>query len=382
MTKQTAQDPLGFLPAESDPGETQQWAVKSVGGGLMIAAAVLATGVTVLVGLRHQPIPPFTRTANYLLSTALAVFGLFLLRTPRHLPTWLVNTVPITAAILICVPNCADKAPVELGPLLLTWPVAYSTAALSTRAAWSTVGASGAVFALVVSISHVADGVLVWIEGVCSMIVICWMVVCVQNQAHRLRRTLTDLARTDPLTRLLNRRAFDEALAHEHTRNHRGGPPMALLLVDIDHFKHVNDTWGHQAGDATLRRLGKLLTETFRPADVVGRIGGEEFAVLIPDCDPEQAARRAHELCSTVRTVTHHWEHPITISVGIASHPEAAATPTEVFAMADSSLYAAKTAGRDRVGEDSMPPSRGELLTATSRNHHASSGGGRTTRLT
>jgi len=352
----TVESTAEYGPLGTDPGGSRQWAVKNIGGGLMLAAAVLVTGVTVLTDLRHEPFPPATRTANYALSALVALIGIYLLRTPRRLPGWLANSIPSAAAILICLPTSADEAPDELGPLLLTWPVTFSAAVLSARVAWTTVGVAGGVFAVMASFSRGVDGVTLWVEAVASLVVICWMVVRVQNQSLRLRAVLNNLAHTDPLTGLANRRGFDDALAREHARRSRGGPPSALLLVDVDHFKLVNDSWGHQAGDVTLRRLGELLSGMFRPMDVVGRIGGEEFAVLIPDCTAEKALLRAQALNESVRTVTQGWEHPITVSVGVAARPEAASSPAELLAAADAALYAAKAAGRDRVCTESVLP--------------------------
>lgn len=359
MAEREAHGSPGYFPGESDAAWSRQWAVKNVGGALMIAAAVLVTGVTVLTDLRHDPFPAFTRTANYSLSGFIALSGLLLLcmrTSPRRVPDWVANSIPSAAAIVVSVPTAADEPPAELGPLLLTWPVTFSAAVLSARAAWSTVCTAGVVFAVLVGFSRGVDGVTVWLEVVASLVVICWMVVRIQSQSSKLRGMLSDLARTDALTGLLNRRGFDEALGREYERVRRGGPPMGVLLVDIDHFKRVNDTWGHQAGDTTLRRLGELLAELFRATDVVGRIGGEEFAVLIPDCGPELAVRRAHEMCDSVRTVTRGWEHSITVSVGVATRPEAASAPAEVLAAADAALYEAKAAGRDRVRHDGMLP--------------------------
>lgn len=344
-----------YAPPGEDPAGSRQWAVKNVGGGLMVAAAVLVTAVTVLTDLRHEPFPPSTRLANYVLSALVALFGLYLMRTRRRVPNWLANAIPSAAAVLICLPTSTDETPAELGPLLLTWPVTFSAAVLSARVAWATVGVAGVVFAVFVSFSRGVDGVMLWIEAVSSLVVICWMVVRLQNQSLRLREALANLARTDPLTGLVNRRGFDEALAREHARNRRGGPPMALLLVDIDHFKRVNDSWGHQAGDVTLHRLGELLTASFRQVDVVGRIGGEEFAVLLTGSAPNEAVARAHLLCDTVRAAAREWEHPITVSVGVATHPAAAPSPADLLAAADAALYAAKAAGRDRVREESVP---------------------------
>jgi diguanylate cyclase (GGDEF)-like protein len=341
--------PASRSEARADLTESRQWAIKNVAGVLLIAAGVLVTLVTVLYDLRGEPYPPLTRRANYVLSPIVAAAGLYLLRTRRRLPIWLANSIPSIAAILICLPTAPNQSASVLDPLLLTWPVTFAAAVLSARVAWTTVGVSALAFAVLAVLSATVDGLVEWIETVSSLAVVCWMVVRVQNESLRLREALTRLARTDPLTGLINRRGFDEALAREHARRLRGGPPSALVLVDIDHFKHVNDTWGHPAGDETLRLLGSLLSSTFRSTDVVGRIGGEEFAVLLVDCAPAEAAERARGLCDRVRTQARGWEHPITVSVGVAASLERAQTPTELMASADAALYAAKAAGRDRV---------------------------------
>lgn len=335
--------------SDSELAESRQWAIKRVAGGLMVAAAVLVLLITGLFDLRGEPYPPATRLSNYILCPIVAAAGLFLLRTRRRLPIWLANSVPSIAAVLICLPTSPNQAADALSPLLLTWPVTFAAAVLSARVAWITAGVAGVAFAVLASLSRGVDGLVLWIETAASLAVVCGMVVRVQNESLRLREALARLARTDPLTGLINRRGFDEALAREHARRHRGGPPSALLLVDIDHFKRVNDTWGHPAGDETLRLLGDLLGSTFRATDVVGRIGGEEFAVLLVDCEPQEAADRARGLCDAVRTRARGWEHPITVSVGVAASLEHAATPRELMASADAALYAAKAAGRDRV---------------------------------
>ena len=334
---------------DSDLADSRQWAIKRVGGGLMVAAAALVMLVTALYDLRHEAYPPATRIINYGLSPFVAAAGLFLLRTRRPLPLWLANSIPSIAAIVICLPTSTSQPADVLSPLLLTWPVAFAAAVLSARVAWITAGVAVVVFGVLAALSRGVDGLVLWIETAASLGVVCGMVVRVQDESLRLRAALARLARTDPLTGLVNRRGFDEALAREHARGRRGGPPAALLLVDIDYFKRVNDTWGHQAGDETLRMLGGLLGASFRATDVVGRIGGEEFAVLLVDCGPEEAAQRARVLCERVRTRSRGWDHPITVSVGVATGLERAPSPAELLADADAALYAANAAGRDRV---------------------------------
>lgn len=345
----------GRAARRGEPGEardrgSEQWAARDVGGWLMIAAGVLVSGITALSDLRHEPFGPTTRLLNYALSGLAVVFGLLLLRAPGKVPSWLINVLPSVAAVMICIPTVVDDSPTPLGALLLTWPVTFAAAVLSKRTAWITMGVVAAAFAVIASAVKGLDGVLLWVEVTASLTVICWMVSRLQAQSNRLRAALANLARTDPLTELVNRRGFDEALAREHSRHVRGGPPMALLLIDIDHFKQVNDSWGHQAGDQTLRQLGALLSDGFRTMDVIGRIGGEEFGVLIPDSDTDQALARAQQICDTVRTQTREWSHPITVSVGVAACPDTKTSPEDLFALADAGLYTAKALGRDRVG--------------------------------
>lgn len=336
-------------PPEYDVAEPSRWAAQNVGGSLMLAAAALVSGITALTDLRHEPFAPTTRLLNYALSAFVALAGLYLVRTRRRVPLRIINVMPSVAAVLVCVPTSLDRSPSPLGPLLLMWPVTFAAAVLAARVAWVTLGVTAAAFAVLASVSRGVDGLTLWIEVTASITVICWMVVRLQAQSVRLREALARLARTDPLTGLVNRRGFDEALEREHSRYRRGGPPLALLLVDIDHFKAVNDSWGHQAGDGVLRRLGLLLDGGFRGMDVVGRIGGEEFAVLMPDSGIEHAYDRAVELCDTVRTETRTWEHPITVSVGVATSAGPATSCADLLAAADAALYAAKDAGRDRV---------------------------------
>ena len=347
----------GVSMDDYDPGVEPQWAARNVGGVLMLAAAVLVSGITALSELRHEPFEPMTRLLNYALSVVAVLFGILLLRAPGRVPTWVINVLPSVAALMVCVPTAVDKTPSPLGPLLLTWTVTFAAAVLSARVAWTTLGVVAGAFALISAVSRGVDGLILWIEVTAALTVICWMVARLQAQSNRLRARLANLARTDPLTDLFNRRGFDEALAREHARQQRGGPPMGLLLVDIDHFKQVNDSWGHQAGDQALRSLGTLLSELFRTMDTVGRIGGEEFAVLIPDCTPEQAVARAHELCDTVRERTGDWPHRITVSVGVATSSDPRTSSLdELFAVADAGLYSAKASGRDRVGSvESLP---------------------------
>jgi diguanylate cyclase (GGDEF)-like protein len=164
----------------------------------------------------------------------------------------------------------------------------------------------------------------------------------------QLRRAAT----TDELTGLLNRRAFFAALDTEIARSARSGSPLAVALVDLDLFKSVNDRFGHAGGDEVLRKFADTAREAMRTTDVIGRLGGEEFAVLMPDTDQVQsgiAGERLREAVARRRVVlTSGALVPITISVGVA-HLVKNEERDRLILRADEALYDAKDSGRNRT---------------------------------
>jgi len=169
----------------------------------------------------------------------------------------------------------------------------------------------------------------------------------------RLRLTIMDerdLARQDPLTGLHNRRAFEELSATEVERATRYGHPVSLAFIDLDHFKQVNDQFGHDTGDDLLRVVATTLLSTLRSSDVIARFGGDEFAVLMPETDPASAviALEKSRLALAVRMSTNHW--PVTFSIGLADGGrESGTTLPALLASADRLMYEAKRGGRDRI---------------------------------
>ncbi|MEX2178892.1 MAG: GGDEF domain-containing protein [Gemmatimonadaceae bacterium] len=174
---------------------------------------------------------------------------------------------------------------------------------------------------------------------------------------NRVRGQLANMVLTDPLTGCVNRRGFDQALAREVARAGRTGSELAMLAVDLDHFKAVNDTLGHLAGDAVLREVGGLLLRAGRAGDVVARTGGEEFSFILPDTTAAGAHHVATRLCESVRA--HRFGDAahgvrLTMSVGVVavddSFRDARGDRANVLkGRADEALYSAKRAGRDRV---------------------------------
>ncbi|NTV62096.1 MAG: diguanylate cyclase, partial [Oscillochloris sp.] len=169
----------------------------------------------------------------------------------------------------------------------------------------------------------------------------------------RLRVVLREQAIRDPLTGLFNRRYLEETLLRELHRAMRDRYPVGVIMLDVDHFKRVNDTYGHEAGDTVLRALGTLLLGMVRAGDVVCRYGGEEFVLMLPKAPMAVVVGRAEAVRQAVSDLAiryHEQELPrLTVSLGASVVLDAHASVAEALACADAALYAAKRAGRDRV---------------------------------
>lgn len=166
-------------------------------------------------------------------------------------------------------------------------------------------------------------------------------------------------ARTDALTGLANRRAFDEQLAQLVAHADRFGHSVSLILADVDHFKKVNDTWGHEAGDVVLKGIARTMQEAVRAVDVCARFGGEEIAILLPQTTLGGAVELADRLRKAVAAkpfLALGEEVSVTVSCGVACYPEGVITKEALFAAADRALYDAKNAGRNCVKSASAKP--------------------------
>ncbi len=171
-----------------------------------------------------------------------------------------------------------------------------------------------------------------------------------EQQAEELDRTRRE-AHTDALSGVANRKAFDDRLRLMLAYHRRDGVPFVLMLSDLDHFKWINDTYGHQAGDRVIKQLGALLVQLVREGDFVARLGGDEFAVLLPHCDLDSAMDVASRLCSeATRTnfgVATTEATAITVSAGLAI-VQPGDTGESLFERADAALYASKNGGRNQ----------------------------------
>ncbi|MGP4844890.1 GGDEF domain-containing protein [Marinobacter sp. 1Y8] len=194
-----------------------------------------------------------------------------------------------------------------------------------------------------------SDGV---VQLVCLMIYDVTDIAASRQALERANKQLTMMSEIDGLTRLLNRVTWEKQLANEFERIRRYGNNAALVMFDIDHFKRVNDTYGHVAGDEVIRHTARTLTDSMRQADLAGRYGGEEFGMILPETDVEGAVA----LCERIRTeienaevVTSDGTIRYTISMGVAPMVTGIEHYLDWLKQADAALYTAKESGRNQV---------------------------------
>jgi len=284
---------------------------------------------------------------------ALVVVAFLITVGPRLPPLALAPLGPIGVALI------ADALATTPGPgdgaVLYMWPVLWTAFFFGTRGTIAIVAFTGVAHAIVLVVLPPASGFGDrWFDVMVSVSVVALVVhVLAQRNDDLLRRVAAE-ARIDKLTGLLNRRGFDERAAIELAHAQRESRPIAVVSFDIDYFKRINDEWGHEIGDQVLTELGRILTAHARSIDVVARIGGEEFVVLLPDGDDEIADAFTQRIRRRLAEPTSSTLPTIRISAGVATQ----AAPLDVDVLlqrADSALYAAKRTGRDRTVVFELP---------------------------
>ena len=199
------------------------------------------------------------------------------------------------------------------------------------------------------------DGSTIWVEvqastlcdGVGRPQYLLWQVGDITARRENEER-LRHMAEHDPLTGLFNRRRFEQELDRQISHARRYGIRAALLMIDVDGLKAINDSGGHKAGDAALAEVGRALTGRLRQSDIVARFGGDEFAVLLPHTTGAAAAHVARALAELVRAGVATSAGPVTVSVGVAELESGLTSAEQALSMADASMYRAKARGGDR----------------------------------
>ena len=239
------------------------------------------------------------------------------------------------------------------------WAALYALYFFSTAEAARHVLFMGACYAAVLVAHHmggaglveivvaVEDSAAQWTIAFGTLVVATALFGLLKDRLDALIGRLTDAVSTDALTGLLNRRGFEEAFEMEVERARRNDGNLTLLIGDLDRFKELNDRLGHPAGDRALELLGEVLAAGVRRIDRVGRVGGEEFALVLPDTDEHQGYVLAERLRSKIRSNFANDIFPLTISIGVASYPKHGTTTASLLKAADQALYTAKEFGRD-----------------------------------
>jgi diguanylate cyclase (GGDEF)-like protein len=306
------------------------------------SAAAMYAGATLVVAA-ETAVPGGNETDIIPMLLALGLAALAALAGPQ-LPRRALSLLGPLGAALVAF-SLQDDGGIGDGAVLYMWPAVWTAYFYGTRGTVLICVWIGVLHALV--LPRVDTSVDRWIDVMIAVIVVAGVVRFLGERNERLVGQLVEEARVDALTGLLNRRGFQERLAVERSRLGRDEGPAAVVALDIDHFKRVNDDHGHDTGDRVLAWIGQRLAEESRGVDVVARVGGEEFAIVAPRAGPEAG----HALAERIRHVVQDGRPEgltITVSLGVAVATTAEELDTAIAA-ADRELYAAKRAGRNRT---------------------------------
>jgi diguanylate cyclase (GGDEF)-like protein/putative nucleotidyltransferase with HDIG domain len=303
---------LASLAAPVEPG-TEKLTIAALCCGAVVTAAAM------IAGARRLPAGDLWIGAVLALGTLLITAGVYFTRTPASPYALLYVLVGFEGFFFL--PRAAAR-------WLLVWIGACYAAAM----------------AAVDPVSTAPLGRWIMLMGTVTVVAV--LADVLRERSDRLIARLRDAALTDPLTELLNRRGFEQLMEEELARAARSGQPLSLLVGDLDHFKTINDRFGHHEGDLALADFSAMVSATKRSIDGAARIGGEEFALALPSTDEHGAYLMAERLRRLLRDTAP--RAGLTISFGIATHPGHGTTADDLLRNADQALYLAKRLGRDR----------------------------------
>ena len=314
---------------------------------IMAYTAAAIYGIAGLDGAIEGLLPGDPPFAMLPVVVVFVMFALLMAFGPR-LPRWALALLGPLGVVLIAYALATSPGPGD-GAVLYALPVFWTTFYFGRRGAGVILACVAAGHAVTLLLLPAADAYPArWLDVMVSVCGVAVVVLVLEHRNELLLERLAGEARTDPLTGLLNRRGFDEHAAREFAHVGRDGTSIALALVDIDHFKQVNDDWGHIVGDRVLANLARLLAGEARVIDVAARLGGEEFAVLMPSSDEAGAEAFIQRVRAGLEASARPDLPAVRISAGVA----AASEPRDVQVLlesADRALYAAKRGGRDRT---------------------------------
>jgi diguanylate cyclase (GGDEF)-like protein len=328
-------------------------ALRRFEAGLLLAAAVL--GFVMLPTIESRGVGWWTQFV-------VSGFGLLaaaVLALVRDVPRAVTEPIAF-AAVLVAAAVVASSEPIGMSPSFLLWPTVLLAYFSRTRVVVAIVIEAVVALGLAVLFhpngtalmqsdvtlrEHLDSGIAAFLVGGIQIVVLTGVVHTMTQSQSALRRRLLCAAQTDPLTGLLNRRGLEPPLRRLLWRSGPVATRVSIALIDLDHFKRINDSYGHHEGDQALERAAQALVDASREGDLVARIGGEEFVVVLPGADALDAENYARRVAATLAT------HPfmsLSISVGICEGHYSNGDAGKLLSLADRAMYAAKDAGRSR----------------------------------
>jgi diguanylate cyclase (GGDEF)-like protein/putative nucleotidyltransferase with HDIG domain len=332
------------------------WGGSFVGASLQasLVAKVLATlfaaGASLSALTIVLPHPASMDELGLFLIVLNAYFVAALLYTQAaKLPAWTLQLTLAWGSVLVTgVAYFSGESPSPLVFFYL-WVFLYASYFFTPRQAAVQIAFVGVLYGVLLAVRAPVDSIPSWwLVGMGTLLVGAMVIMVMRARVELLIARLYDAARTDPLTKLANRRGFREQLDLELERARRHGTAMGVLVGDLDDFKDVNDLCGHQVGDLALQRVARLLDEGKRQIDTAARVGGEEFALIVPDTARDGAFALAERIRVALRGEFESDITPLTISFGVSVYPEHGETAASLIHAADQALYAAKQSGRNR----------------------------------
>ena len=332
----------GILPG----GELDRWMIARILGSLFVLGSLLLLTTLLL------PDAPGRRTSELaIIAGASCVCALILIASYDRIPLTVLTFVPFAGTVLVgFVIYYSDPSHVTAYAMYFAWVLVAASLFLDARLILMHGVLAVAVYAGALGAAgHIEAGFTLGIVMLTGSVFA--TTLAMGSIGHHVRIVMAQLhsaAQTDSLTGLLNRRAFDDAFGRELARAQRAGDPLGVVILDLDGFKRFNDNRGHQEGDLALQRLGLVLADKTRAGDVMARIGGEEFALLVPNSDTPGVLVLAERLRRGVE-VEFGGDGNLTASCGVASYPANGETSAALVTAADRALYKAKRQGRNRV---------------------------------
>jgi diguanylate cyclase (GGDEF)-like protein/putative nucleotidyltransferase with HDIG domain len=316
------------------------------------AALLCAAGALVaVVGAVVPGDAEFDRGVLLATAAGAAALGALVLLVPDRLPPIAFHAVVVLGAALASTMAYGWGTQSAYGPLPYVWVTVFVFYFFSRGAALVHLALVAAGYALVLVLEEPSENPLDgWLATVLTLLVTGLFVSFVRDRLEGVFARLSEAALRDPLTDILNRRGFQRVFDTELERARRADQPLSLIVGDVDRFKRVNDAHGHAAGDTALRRVAEAINGAKRGFDSAARVGGEEFAVLAPDCDEHGAYMLAERIRAAVHEALSQLpdETPLTISFGISTYPLHGQSADGLLRTADQALYAAKRLGRNR----------------------------------